>query len=531
VDDVWTSGGPTGADLAPGALHDTLAHVVDGLPSPVLLVGGLGAIVYANARAAEWTGRSGSDLAGRAVGEVIPGWGPNRVIAPRTSPEGGWTTPSARRWVLRHVDGADRTVLIDELPLPAGTATALVLRDLHSDHLGQPPTPEPAQDPNPDTESAQLRQTQRDIRAILDNLPAMIGYWDADLRNRMGNQAYVEWFGFTPQDMYGRHIREVLGERLFELNLPYMTAALRGEAQLFDRTIIDTQGVTRHTQASYIPDTDTVDGAVRGFFVLVTDITARKNAEEALAQAHEQLAQQTAELQRANADLEQFAAVAAHDLRNPLVAVGGLAELLNHRINDSDQQAGELATRISTAAQGGLDLIVDLLSYARLGTAAVTTQPVDLGELARTVAGDLLTALPEGTVDVATLPVVDGDPAQLRQLFTNLIGNALKFVPKGRVPHVQITAHLPEDEPGHIVVHVCDNGVGIPEQDRTRVFNVFTRGSSATTFTGTGIGLSICQRVVERHGGRIWIDQPPPTGGTRIAFSLPAVGGPESPER
>lgn len=520
---------PPSEDLTTAGLDGLLAQVVAGLPSPVLVVERSGVIIYANARAGEWGGRGAAAFAGLPVGEVIPGWGPNRVIAPRTSVEGGWTTTSARRWTLRHADGTDRTILIDELPLSTGAATALVLRDLLAEHPedpGRDPAPEPSREPNQGTESARLQRTQRDIRAILDNLPAMIGYWDVDLRNRMGNQAYVEWFGFTPQEMYGRHIREILGERLFELNQPYMTAALRGEAQLFDRTIVDTQGATRHTQASYIPDS--ADGIVRGFFVLVTDITARKNAEEALALAHAQLAQQAAELQRANADLDQFAAVAAHDLRNPLVAVGGYADLLNRRIAATgDQRAAELATLIRTAAQGGLDLIDDLLDFARLGTASVTTQPVDLDELARTVAGDLTVALPAAVVDIGPLPVVDGDRAQLRQLVTNLIGNALKFVPADRAPHVQITAR--ESDPGLLEVHVCDNGVGIPEEDRAHVFDVFARGSSAATFSGTGIGLAICRRVVERHGGRIRIDRPPPTGGTCIVFSLPAAARPERP--
>jgi diguanylate cyclase (GGDEF)-like protein/PAS domain S-box-containing protein len=125
------------------------------------------------------------------------------------------------------------------------------------------------------------------LRSVVDNLPAMIGYWDRDLRNVMGNTAYVEWFGLTPEEMRGKHIREVLGEELFALNEPYMRRALAGEAQLFDRTIIDASGQRRHTQASYIPDIR--EGEVHGFFVLVTDITQRKVAEDALADETERM--------------------------------------------------------------------------------------------------------------------------------------------------------------------------------------------------------------------------------------------------
>ncbi|MGB8650771.1 MAG: diguanylate cyclase [Mycobacteriales bacterium] len=133
----------------------------------------------------------------------------------------------------------------------------------------------------------ELLEAQTQLRSVLDNLPAMIGYWDTALRNTMANQAYVEWFGFTPEQMRGKHIREVLGEELFALNEPYMRLALQGEPQLFDRTIVDTHGARRHTQASYVPDL--VDGQVRGFFVLVTDITARKIAESALADETERV--------------------------------------------------------------------------------------------------------------------------------------------------------------------------------------------------------------------------------------------------
>ena len=122
-----------------------------------------------------------------------------------------------------------------------------------------------------------------DLAAILDALPAMVGYWDADLRNRVANRAYVEFFGLTPEEIRGRHIRDVLGSDLYELNRPFIERALAGEPQLFDRTIIDPTGEPRFTQASYIPSVD--DGKVRGFTVLVTDITARRTAEQGHAAA------------------------------------------------------------------------------------------------------------------------------------------------------------------------------------------------------------------------------------------------------
>jgi diguanylate cyclase (GGDEF)-like protein/PAS domain S-box-containing protein len=127
--------------------------------------------------------------------------------------------------------------------------------------------------------------TQNGLRTILTGIPGMVGYWDRDLRNRLANDAYVEFFGLTPDQIHGMHIRDVLGQKLYKLNRPHMDRALAGEEQLFDREIPTLSGERRYTQASYVPDV--VDGEVRGFFVLVTDISARRAAETALAEEQE----------------------------------------------------------------------------------------------------------------------------------------------------------------------------------------------------------------------------------------------------
>ncbi|MGZ8802089.1 MAG: sensor domain-containing diguanylate cyclase [Mycobacterium sp.] len=130
---------------------------------------------------------------------------------------------------------------------------------------------------------ASRSEEMRRLRLLIDGLPALIGYWDRDLRNVVANQSYVDYFGMTPDEIRGRHIREVLGEELFALNLPYIQGALAGDEQLFERTLVDQRGRRRYTQASYLPDV--VDGAVRGFYVQVTDVTARVEAERARDEA------------------------------------------------------------------------------------------------------------------------------------------------------------------------------------------------------------------------------------------------------
>lgn len=122
-----------------------------------------------------------------------------------------------------------------------------------------------------------LAANHRRLQTIIDQMPAMIGYWDRDLRNGFGNRAYLEWFGLTPEQMRGRHIRDVIGAQRYALNLPFIEQALAGQTPLFERTIVDAAGVTRHTLASYVPDLS--DGAVRGFYAFVTDISQLKRAQ------------------------------------------------------------------------------------------------------------------------------------------------------------------------------------------------------------------------------------------------------------
>jgi PAS domain S-box-containing protein len=135
----------------------------------------------------------------------------------------------------------------------------------------------------------QPSESPEGIQAMLNALPALVGYWDGEMRNRMANDAYIEYFGKTPQEIRGTHIRELLGPDLYTQNLPHIEGALAGEKQLFDHEIVTPTGEVRYTQASYIPDT--VEGEVRGFFVLVTDITERRRIEEEVEQSRARLAE------------------------------------------------------------------------------------------------------------------------------------------------------------------------------------------------------------------------------------------------
>jgi len=249
------------------------------------------------------------------------------------------------------------------------------------------------------------------------------------------------------------------------------------------------------------------------FISQIVDMTERKRVESQLARQAEQLAQ-------SNADLSQFASVAAHDLRAPLGAIGAFADLVLEDEGETlDPRALEFVRHIKSAAERTGDLVNDLLSYSRVGTDDVRREPVPLHVPVKAVV-DLLEVELErrrAVVTIDQLPVVVGDPTQLHQLFQNLIGNAVKFVPPDRQPRVRVTSR---PHPLGTEISVTDNGIGIDPEYRERVFMMFQRLHPQAAYPGTGIGLAICKRVVERHGGTISIEGAEPNG-TAIRFTLP----------
>jgi signal transduction histidine kinase len=235
------------------------------------------------------------------------------------------------------------------------------------------------------------------------------------------------------------------------------------------------------------------------------------------------LNQQTDELKRSNADLEQFAYIASHDLQEPLRMVSGFTGLLKRRY------AGKLgadADEFIGYAIGGVNrmqaLINDLLSYSRLGREEVSAKSVDMQLVVDQALANLQTAIEERSALVSSgpLPTVLANHGMLVRVFQNLIGNALKFC-KAERPVVRISA---ERHGGEWRFSVADNGIGIEAQYRDRIFMIFQRLHQQAEYPGTGIGLAVVKRIVERNGGRIWLESEPGKG-TTFFFTLPATGG------
>lgn len=249
---------------------------------------------------------------------------------------------------------------------------------------------------------------------------------------------------------------------------------------------------------------------------LTREIAWRKRAQE-------ELNLRAAELARSNADLEQFASVASHDLQEPLRKVQAFGERLQGRYAAKlDEQGQDYLTRMRGATARMQDLIHDLLSFSRVATQGQPFVRIDLNQVASEVITDLELPIQESGAEVAlaTLPSIDADSMQLRQLLQNLIGNALKYRREDVAPKIRVEGEIcapPPAEPGRPAMEVCrirvtDNGIGFEQQYADRIFGIFQRLHGRSAYDGTGVGLAICRKIVERHGGGITAEGRPGEG-------------------
>lgn len=258
-------------------------------------------------------------------------------------------------------------------------------------------------------------------------------------------------------------------------------------------------------------------GRLQGFSKITRDFTARREAEERIRHFAEQL-------QGSNRELEQFASVAAHDLQEPLRKIQAFGDRLKVKYGDTlDEQGRDYLDRMLRSAARMRTLIDAILAYARVTTKAQPFQPIDLNEIARDVVLDMESHIQQtgGTVEVGPLPTVEADPHQMRQLFQNLIENALKFRRPDVPPVIRLAGRLLEPQeplppPGEdrrrCELTVRDNGLGFEEVYLDRIFAMFQRLHGRQEYEGTGMGLAICRKIVERHGGEITARSAPGQG-------------------
>lgn len=349
------------------------------------------------------------------------------------------------------------------------------------------------------------------------------------------NPATSELFGYGEDDLVGSNVSVLMPEPYRSEHDHYLQRYLEtGEGHIIG---IGREVQARRADGSTFPAALAVSEVVTAegplFTGIIHDLTRRQESEDELRRANEQLearvAERTAELQRSmaelarsNRDLEQFAYIASHDLQAPLRNVRQGLELLDDHLETTvgagfDEEALELRD-LTIAAVGNMeDLIRGLLSFSRVQRTARPTTAVDLKIVTDEVLRQLRVEIEEAgvTINVDDLPTVTGDERQLRQLFQNLVQNAIKYRDQGRNPEIRIGA-VPSKQGW--VIAVADNGIGVDVDQHERIFDLFRRGHPG--YEGVGIGLALCQRIVERHGGTIWVESEPDHGAT-FAFTLP----------
>ena len=284
--------------------------------------------------------------------------------------------------------------------------------------------------------------------------------------------------------------------------------ALRGETVTYDEELF----VFGHVIAIDFGLTPIVDesGHVESIVAEARDVTALKRAEE-------RLRERTAELEAANKDLEAFSYSVSHDLRSPLRAIDGFARILREDFGPSlPREVTGLLDRVRGGTVRMARLIDDLLNFSRLGSRPVERQPVALRPLVQEIVSELVDPREGRTIELEIEPLPDahGDPGMVRQLLVNLLANAIKFTRSRDVARIQVGRRDPAPGSGDVVYSVRDNGVGFEMQYADRMFGVFQRLHRAEEYEGTGVGLAIAQRIVYRHGGRIWAEADPDRGAT-----------------
>jgi PAS domain S-box-containing protein len=354
----------------------------------------------------------------------------------------------------------------------------------------------------------------RASREILDTMADALFVLDAGGCIRVVNHAVHELLGYRASDLIGRSIdklEQTEGDATISRTLREL--ARRGPIRDQERVLRHCEGhaIDVSISISFVGEADAQEGAV----VIARDIRARKRAEEELRNA-------MTRLEQSNRELEDFAYVASHDLQEPLRKIQAFGDLLKSKYAEAlPDQGRDYIARMQSAAGRMQVLINDLLSFSRVTTKAQPFVRVDLREIATEVAKDLEARVHEtsGRIDIGPLPAIDADPLQMRQLLQNLTANALKFRREGVPPVVEILAEVAE---GRCRLRVSDNGIGFEPKYADRIFTMFERLHARTKYEGTGIGLAICRKIAERHGGSIAAHGRPGEG-AEFVVTLPVV--------
>lgn len=376
-----------------------------------------------------------------------------------------------------------------------------------------------------------LKKSQAEAEEYVQRQAELIGLsfdaiivWELNGVIESWNRGAEELYGYSKSEALGRMTHELL-RTIHPVPWNQIKAELlessRWEGEIKHQTkegriiIVSTrkQLVTRKDGSQVVMETN-------------RDITKSKKAEEKLKNSYTRLRRTQKELEEtitklkiSNAELEQFAYVASHDLQEPLRMISSFAQLLERRYKDQlDNDANDYIGFVVDAAHRMKELIDDLLAFSHLNTEFREFKVINMSESLKEALSNLQTLIEENNAEITCvpLPAIKGDPSQIRQLFQNLIVNAIKFNDK-KLPCIHISV---QDSGDFWKFGVSDNGIGIVSELQEKIFDVFKRLHTREEYPGTGMGLAICKKIVERHGGRIWVESEPGNGST-FNFTIP----------
>lgn len=374
--------------------------------------------------------------------------------------------------------------------------------------------------------SAETREGRAVLRSrlILQAVREPIGLFDSNLRSLLVNPAFSEMYGVDP----GQHRQELvtMGDGAWndDILLQRLHDVLSRGRELWDYDMTQhlAEGMTRRVvvNARRLQQEAEEEPSL---LLTVSDVTARAMAERQMNELNRQLEGKVAQVSDVNRELEAFSYSVSHDLRAPLRHISGFSQKLRHHLGETaDDKSRHYIEVVSSAAQRMAQLIDDLLVFSRLGRGALRLQGVDMQSLVEEARDLAVADAPERRIvwTVAGLPMVIGDENMLRTVWQNLIGNAVKYTAHRPVARIEISARHGSN--GDYEFTVSDNGAGFDMQYADKLFGVFQRLHKASEFPGNGIGLANVQRIIARHGGRVWAEAEPEQG-AHFHFTLPAT--------
>lgn len=366
-----------------------------------------------------------------------------------------------------------------------------------------------------------LRESEERFRAIFEQAALGIGKVSLSGHFLRVNPGLCKILGYEESELLQMNCYDITYPEDVDLHSEPMQQLLMGKIPNFslEKRLICKKQLIRWVNATVSLVRD-IEGNPDYLIAAIEDISERKLAQEQLQTSLKAQTHYAEELARSNAELEQFAYVASHDLQAPLATIASYAQLLENRYQDNlDAASNKFISKIISGSMRMQTLIDDLLEYSRVGRKNKPFEVIDCNQVFAEACANLQLAIRKNQAVIThnNLPEIMADFSQMVQLFQNLIGNGIKYRRLEDIPVVHISASLSENL---WLFSVQDNGIGIAPQHQSRIFQIFQRLHTEKEYPGTGIGLAICQKIVERHGGRIWVESQPEIG-TIFYFTLP----------